>query len=287
MDIRRLTMFLRVVDHGTFTAAADALDCSQPAVSQAIRELETELSTPLFYRIGRRVVLTPAGSALVTPARQLLRDLDVTATQIMAINGLRGGRVDLACLPTLAAAPLAPLVGEFRQHYPDVSVTLAAPENTEELLDLVHAGRAEIGITEYVHSPGLTTIDIGRHDFFVVFPPGSKSRTRVSLHDIAEMSFIATPSGTSSRGMLDGAFKQIGLTPRVGVEAAQREALLPLILAGAGVGLLPESLATIARTLRCVVAAPEPPIQRSIAIVHRDGPLTPGARAFLKVAVNQ
>jgi len=67
MDIRRLSIFLEVVEQGGFTRAADALLCSQPAVSQAIGQLESELGTPLFLRIGRRVELTAAGRALVAP----------------------------------------------------------------------------------------------------------------------------------------------------------------------------------------------------------------------------
>ena len=60
MDSRRLGIFLSVVDEGGFTAAADALGMSQPAVSQAVRELEDDLGALLFHRIGRGVALTPA-----------------------------------------------------------------------------------------------------------------------------------------------------------------------------------------------------------------------------------
>ncbi len=76
MDLRRLGLFLAVVDEGGMTRAAEAQHVSQPSVSQAVRELEAELGTALFHRVGRGLVLTPAGEALVAPARQALRDVE-------------------------------------------------------------------------------------------------------------------------------------------------------------------------------------------------------------------
>ena len=76
MDIRQLKFFLAVVDHNGFSRAAAHLLVAQPSLSQAIASFERELGMPLFHRIGRGVVLSEAGSALVGPARVVLRDLD-------------------------------------------------------------------------------------------------------------------------------------------------------------------------------------------------------------------
>src|ERR1700677_2246743 len=76
MDSHRLRHFLAVVDHGGFTAAAQAVYVSQPALSLAVKELEAELGVALFVRTGRKVRLTAAGVALLGPARQVLRDLE-------------------------------------------------------------------------------------------------------------------------------------------------------------------------------------------------------------------
>ncbi len=76
MDIRQLKFFLAVADHNGFSRAAGHLMVAQPSLSQAIATFERELGMPLFHRIGRRVVLSEAGAALVGPARVVLRDLD-------------------------------------------------------------------------------------------------------------------------------------------------------------------------------------------------------------------
>ena len=88
MDLRRLRLFMAVVDEGGFTRAAESEFVSQPSVSQAIRELEDELGTPLFHRVGRGVVLTAAGEALVGPARQALRDVESATAAVAAVVGL-------------------------------------------------------------------------------------------------------------------------------------------------------------------------------------------------------
>src|SRR6478735_2288035 len=82
MDLRRLRLFLAVVDGGGMTRAAEAEHVSQPSVSQAIRELEAELGTPLFHRVGRRVVLAAAGAALVDLVASGECELGITAEPV-------------------------------------------------------------------------------------------------------------------------------------------------------------------------------------------------------------
>ena len=284
MDSRRLTIFLAVVDEGSFTAAGDALGMSQPAVSQAVRELEDDLGAALFHRIGRIVQMTSAGEALVMPARQARQDLHIGRLAVEEVAGLGTGRLALACLPTLAVAPLAPLVGAFRASYPGVSIRLSDPQDTAELLEFVRSGESEVGLVEHLDVDGLITVALRRQDFLVVLPPGSAATSPFRLRELAALPLVATPPGSSTRGLLDDALKRSAASATVVVEAAQREALLPLIVAGAGAGLLPRPLAEIAQTLGCVVVEPQPRVSRAVALVHRDGPLTSAASRFIELA---
>jgi LysR family transcriptional regulator, carnitine catabolism transcriptional activator len=287
MDSRRLGIFLAVVDTGGFTAAAAELGMSQPAVSQAIRELESELGTPLFQRIGRGVTLTSAGEALIVPARQARHDLEVGKRAVEDVVGLTTGHLDLACLPTLAVAPLAPLVGAFRLAHPGVRIRLADPGGTDDLVELVRSGLAEVGMAEPVDSPGLRTVPLARQEFLVVLPPATPAPDPLPLARLAELPLVAAPLGTSTRGLLEEALRRVGGRPSVVVEAAQREAILPLVVGGAGASLLPRPLAEVAGALGCVVREPLPTVARSVALLHRDGPLTPAAGRFVELAVEE
>lgn len=113
MDLRRLGLFLAVVDHGGFTAAGKAVHVAQPAISLAVRELEAELGAVLLVRSRKGAVLTSAGRALVEPARTALRDIRTAAAAVAAVTGLIAGQLDLVSLPSLAADPLAGMWRDF------------------------------------------------------------------------------------------------------------------------------------------------------------------------------
>jgi DNA-binding transcriptional LysR family regulator len=284
MDVRQLSYFLAVVDEGTFTAAAASMAVAQPSLSQAVRSLEAELGASLFHRVGRAVRLTAAGEALVEPARQTLRDTHVAREAVRAVAGLEAGRLEIAALPTLAAEPVAEFVGMFRRVHPAVSVSLVSPEEAGTLDELVRTGECEVGFTELRSEPaGLVRRQLFRQDVLAVFPPGSQPHTSVGLRTLASTPLVTTPVGTSSRRVLDDAFAAAGLTPRVAVEANARDAILPLVLAGAGASLLPRPLTVGAAAQGAVVSAVRPALHREVGVVHRPGPLSPAARAFVEL----
>ena len=288
MDLRRLSFLLAVVDHGGFTNAAKAIFVSQPALSLAVKELEDELGVVLLYRLGRGVRLTAAGEALAGPARQVLRDVETAKAAVAAVAGLESGTITLGSLPTLAVDPLADLVGRFRAAYPGMVVDLAAPEDSADLVALLQHGQCEIGILEGGPLPKtLTSHQLGRQRLSVILPPGTKRpRRHLPVEELERVPLIAAPLGTSSRRLLDEAFTAVGLTPRIVVVAGQREAMLPLVLAGAGAALVPEPLAREAARLGAVVAIPRPAISRRVVLAHRLGPLAPAAQRFLELALD-
>ncbi|MGH9091780.1 MAG: LysR family transcriptional regulator, partial [Acidimicrobiales bacterium] len=237
---RRLEYFVAVADRGSFTAAARALGISQPALSLAVKELETELGTALFDRLGRRVTLTAAGTALLDPVRQSIRDVETGRAAVAAVLGLEAGSLHLACLPTLAADPMAGMIGRFRRAHPGVRIELAAPEHTADLLHLLRGGRCELAIASTHDLPGdVDAHRVGEQLLLAVHPPGTPDPGRGSaLGGLEGVPLVATPEGTSSRRLLDDGFARAGASPTVAVVTAQRDAVLPLVLAGAGAALV-------------------------------------------------
>jgi len=290
MDLRQLGYVVAVVDHGTFTEAARVMQVAQPSLSQAIRSLEVELGTELFQRSGRQVRLTAAGEAIVAPARQALRDAATARAAVEEVIGLRSGRLDVVSLPTLAVAPAAELIGRFRLAAPDVSVSLREAEINGELPGFVRDGHAEIGFAELpVTTPDLEQHELERQDYVAVLAPEvvveSLPDHRLSLTTLARLPLITTPVGTSTRRQVDEAFALAGQVPRVVVETDHREAIAPLVLAGAGISLLPRSVAEDAVRLGAVSREITPRISRRIGLLHRTGPLSPAAQAFVALAL--
>jgi DNA-binding transcriptional LysR family regulator len=287
MDVRQLRAVLAIVDCGGVTAAADELHVAQPSLSQTLRSLERELGVELFHRVGRRLVLSAAGAALISPARQVVRDLATVTASVSAVTGLMGGYLDLVAEPTLAVDPVAGLIGEFRVLYPEVTVRLAEPEGAVELAGRVEDGRSEVGLAELpVSSQTLVSEPLVTQDVLAVRPPGSEipASGRLAVRQLAGVPFVTTPLGTSSRALVERTLARAGLSPLVLVETEQREALLPLVLAGAGTALLPRPLAAEAASRGAVIMELRPALRRTVGLVFRWGTLSPAARAFVQLA---
>jgi LysR family carnitine catabolism transcriptional activator len=276
-----------VVDHGGFTAAARALHVAQPSLSQGIRRLEHELGVALFERTGRSVRTTQAGDAFLPAARSLLQ----AAADAHAVIGRfrRGdtGVLELVALPTLVVDPVAGLVGQLRRTHPGLGVRMAEPESPADLVHRVRDGRSEIGITTLTGDlHGLRRLRLGRQELVAVCPPGTPipADGPLMLEDLAGSAMIASPVGTSSRALMEAAFAETGVPAQITIETSQRDAIIPLVLAGAGIAFLPAALAEQAAVRGAVVARTQPVLSRMIGIVHRPGPLSPAGVVFLQLA---
>ncbi len=256
---------------------------SQPALSLAVRELEGELGTALFERVGRTSVLTAAGAALVGPARRALGEIEAGRAAVAAVSGLEAGTLRLACLPTLAVDPMAALIGRFRRLHPGIDLDLAACEHAREVVDLVTSATCDLGLIDAHAVPSSVTLHVlSSQALVLIFPPGTPtSAGSVRLESLRETPFVAAPVGTSTRRLLDEGFASVGLVPQVAVVTAQRDAIVPLVVHGAGAALVAEPLGHQADQLGAVVAQPEPSIRREVGLIHRPGPLASAATAFL------
>jgi DNA-binding transcriptional LysR family regulator len=287
MDLRQVEYALAVIDHGGFTRAAEALHVAQPSLSQSVRKLESELGAPLFHRVRRRVVLSAAGEAFVGPARQLVRSRDAVRTSVAAVAALAAGTLDLVSLPTLAPEPLAELVGAFRRGHPGVSVRVTAPDDRHELEAMVADGRSEVGLGELPGSRrDLVAVRLADQELVAVLPPGTAppGRGRLPVAALAHHPLVTTPRHTSTREWLERALESVRVAPDVAVETEHREAVVPLVLEGAGAAVLPENLARRAADAGAVVVPLTPRLTRTIGLLHRPDESSPAAHEFVRIA---
>ncbi len=292
MDERRLRYFLAVVEEGSVTRAAGRLHVTQPSLSQTLRAFEGELGAELFHRLGRGMRLSVAGRQLVGPARQALRAMDDIRAAVSGVAELRGGRLELAALSTLAVDPVAGLIGRFRERYPGVEVQVHEPESPDGVSAMLQEGACELGATDLPLASGaLQAHPLGDQELLFVLPPGpadehlpAANQRPLRARELAQMPLVVSPKGTSTRTLLEQALAAVGVTPQIAVEIAAREAIVPLVLAGAGAALLPAPLAREAQRRGAVMRAARPPITRRIGLIHREGLLSAPARAFLELA---
>ncbi|MFF4105138.1 LysR family transcriptional regulator [Streptomyces sp. NPDC001903] len=288
MDFRQLTYFLAIVDHGGFNRAAAALYVSQPSLSQAIQTLERDLDGSLFHRIGRRAVLTEAGTALVPRAREALHALELARASVGSVRELRGGRLEMATMASPTIEPLSTMVQRFTERFPAVSVSLRVALTPEAVIETVRTGGCELGLL--VTSTPLSSRDVVPHhvgdDRLVLvtppdgpFPPGRA----VHAEQLAGHRLIVGQRGTGIRAYVDDLTAQ-GIDVRIAVETEHRMAFLPLVLEGVGLAVVTGSWAGLAERSGALVLDLEPARIQHNVLVSRKGQLTPAAGAFLETA---
>lgn len=280
--MRQLSYVVAVADEGTFTAAAESCHVTQPTLSQGIASLERELGVDLFHRLPRGVTPTAAGTAILGPAREATAALRAAREAVAAVRGVIAGTLDLVTLPTLAAAPTAGVVGSFRRAHPGVTVRISHLEDPAAAVEALRSGRAELAVTE-IGPPrhGFVQVEMGLQRYVAAMAPGSRRRKLVRIDELARMPLVTTPPGTSTRRHLDDACAEAGIEAAIAVETAQRDALVPLVVAGAGAAMLTEELAAQAAAQGAVVAPITPAVTRRIGIVHRDATSSPAAAAMI------
>ncbi|MCD0445361.1 LysR family transcriptional regulator [Glycomyces sp. A-F 0318] len=288
MDARQLGYFLAVVDHGGFGRAADHIHIAQPSLSQAIANLERELGVPLFHRVGRGVVLSEAGALLVEPARQVLRDLDAARSAAQSVKDLQRGRLDLVSMPSPGIEPLTTMMCRFAESHPGITLNVDGAFTADEVVASVRTGLSEIGLlgsSGALRTAGLRVVPLGDQPLVLISPPdhGLPPGDTVRHEDFRGLRVIASQRGSLMRRFVDDLVER-GTELVLAAEIAHRTSILPLVLAGFGHAVMPESWTPLAERAGAAVHRIESTMHLRASLVSRPEGLTPAARAFVDMA---
>ncbi|MGQ0600312.1 MAG: LysR family transcriptional regulator, partial [Anaerolineales bacterium] len=243
MHLRHLESFVAVADYLNFSRAAEELHVAQPAVSQQIRALETELGMDLFDRIGKKVTLTETGRALLPYARQILALVSAAENEVRERDQLKRGRASLGVPPTVSIHILPTRLLQFKQQWPGLEVTLREA-GTETLLGLIQDGKLDLAVVasdvlpeSVENSPFLEETYVlavsTRHPFL-------GKRQSVKLADLAAEPFILFPEGYKLREVTLQACRTAGFEPKVALDGGAMQSALEFVGSGLGVALVPE-----------------------------------------------
>ncbi|MFJ8472184.1 LysR family transcriptional regulator [Kitasatospora sp. NPDC094011] len=243
MEMHQLRYFAAVVDQGSFTAAAARLHVSQSGVSTQVAKLEHELDQQLFDRSGRKVRLTPAGEAILPLAKNALATLDAIRHTAAEFADAVRGRVRLGMIMGCAIRPFLDTVADLGRTHPGVELSLH--EGHSDLLQSqVLAGSLDLALIGYAGevSPGLEVTVVIDDPIAAVVPAGHPlDRAELTLADLRGEKILCLSPGTGLRAAYDRSCAQLGLDPRVDIEASSPVAVLRLAERGAGVAVLSAS----------------------------------------------
>jgi DNA-binding transcriptional LysR family regulator len=259
LDVKQLRVLKEVAEHGSFSAAAEALSYTQPAVSQQIAALERRAGATLVDRTSRGVRLTDAGRALVDHAEVVLARLAAAEAELEAIAGVRGGRVRLSSFPTAGASLLPPAVALFSHRHPEVELSFVEQE-PEEAVQMLRAAELEVAIVfEYreLSQPeferlyeGIELRPLVDDPMYLALPAGHPvaRKSRVRLEDVADETWIQEADARSPCGRLHlAACAAAGFEPKIGFQSDDYNVVQGLVAAGVGVSLLPSLALTNVR----------------------------------------
>ena len=240
-DFEALAIFAKVVELQSFAAAATELTLSKATVSKAVSRLEERLGARLFNRTSRRLALTDAGRTLAIKAAQLLVDGEALENEALAQSSTPRGLVRLAAPMTYGTGTLAPLLPEFLARYPDVSIDLSLSDAT---VDLIGEGfDAAIRIASLPDSSLIARrlCSVQRH---VVAAPSYFARygrpthpSELADHKCFGYTYLSTPGVWH---FSNAAGEVVSVRPSGPLHANNGEAVMPALIAGLGIGGLPD-----------------------------------------------
>ena len=244
MNFQQLRCVREAVRRGfNLTEVAQALHTSQPGVSRQVRELEDELGVTIFVRAGKRLTgLTPPGAALLPYVERLLQEVDNIRRASDELQGREDGRLSVAATHSQARYVLPPVVKEFRQRYPRVSLHLHQG-SPQQIAQMLLSGEADIGVaTEALASyEQLVTLPCYRWTHNLVVLPGHPLLALtepVTLQDLVKYPLITYEFGYTGRGHIDDAFVAAGLQCDVVMTAMDADVIKTYVELEMGVGIV-------------------------------------------------
>ena len=289
MNLLHLRYFVELAHTQHFTRAAEQLCITQPSLSHAITQLETELGVPLLERTGRTTTLTRFGEQFLLCAQQTLETLDegVDALQRLA----RGeGLIRLGLLRTLGVDFVPGLAARYLREHPgrDIRFTFHTGA-TQHLLDGLLEKRFDLVFCSQPPAAlQLTAVPVGRQDVVLIVP---RNHPLAELHAVDLAETLPYPQvyfskGSGMRDVVDGLFAQIGGTPQIAYETEEDQVIAGLVSQGFGISVVPYMEMLLRLDVK-ILQISRPVLERNFYLVSNDRVYsTPAVRQFRQYVLN-
>ena len=286
VNLRHLEIFVVVAEELHFGRAAQRLHVAQPAVSQTIRALESEIGVELFDRSGRQVRLTDAGRAYVADAHDVLGRLNRAATRAVDAQAGFRGRVSIGYTAASALAGLAEVVAMHQRSYPDVQLELEHL-GTADQAERIRTQTLDVGFgilpggPEPVHSEVVVQGDLSAYfaasDSFHQFE-------RVPIAELLGQRLIVMSRSREPcvHQLLNRLGAEHQIVPDIALEVDHLETLLSFVAAGIGVGLAPSAAGRL-RLEGVTSLALDPPVSAPMSMMWNPAATSPAAARFLDI----
>jgi len=284
METSLLQAFVEVADKGSFSAAAEALALTQPAVSKRISVLEDLLDSRLFDRLGKQIGLTEAGELLLPRAKRIIQEVRDTRTLVHNLTGTVSGRLALGTSHHVGLHRLPPVLRKFSGRYPEVAMDIAFMES-EAAYAAVLDGELELAVITLAEDDMPRVFSHGIWDDPLSFVAGADhalaGRREIPLKELQQHPAILPDEHTFTRRIVNELFRRKHCALQVGMTTNYLETIKMMVSIGLAWSVLPDTM--VDRKLRRL-NVPRVKVRRRLGyIYHRERTLSNAALAFVRL----
>ena len=241
MNLHLLRTFAAVVTHGGFGRAAEAIHVSQPAVSKAVRELESQLDMSLMEHGGRQVRLTEAGVRLYEYAREIVALEQVALSDLSAMKALRSGTITVGASMTIATFLLPPILAEFSRQSPDIDIRVVSG-NTDVVTKRLYGYELDVALVgQLVEDERIERAFWYDHELVIIAPathPLSQEH-EVTPALLSSSRWVVREEGSGTRDYTANLLESVGIRPCRLMEIESMEGVVQCVAAGLGLAIVP------------------------------------------------
>lgn len=270
--------FIKAIETGSFTKAAEELGYTQSAISQMVHSLEEELSTTLIIRSRTGIILTPDGEEFLPYIRNIYNSHLKLKEKHKEMKGLQSGLIRIGTFSSVSCHWLPGLMKDFKEQYPAVHFELHQGEYTD-ISNWIKEGSVDFGFVNPKSVSNLTTIPLKEDDMLAVFPVEHSltMQNKVSLKDLTKDPFILLDEGEISEPLT--IFKQNNFEPNIQYLVHDDYTIMSMIEQGLGISILPKLVLS-----RCpyniITKEISPPVVRTISLAFKDKKVLPIASRY-------
>ncbi|MCK4742768.1 MAG: LysR family transcriptional regulator [Sulfuriflexus sp.] len=286
MDIAGLQAFVSVSENASFSAAADALHLTQPAVSKRIASLEAELNNRLFDRLGRKIQLTEAGRALLPRAQNIINEVQDSQRAISNLSSSVTGQLHIGTSHHIGLHRLPPVLRNYNQSFPDVELDMQFLDSELACKAVLH-GELELGIVTLPpdNTDPLTLIPLWNDPLHIVTSKDHPltTETNIQLQSLADHPAILPARGTFTREVIEEMLQPADIKLQVRLSTNYLETIRMMVEIGLGWSVLPE---TMIHSELCSIEVKGVNLSRQLGIVHHsDRTLSNAAQAMCDLLI--
>lgn len=280
-NLLKYLAFVKTVETGSFTKAAQNLNYAQSSISKMIADLEKEWGLTLLERSRNGICLTSAGEEILPLARTILNDFQALEGCVDQINGIQSGIVRIGTFSSVAINWLPDIFAELQKDYPGIDYEMLLGDYTE-VEHWIEEGRVDCGFLRLPTIPGLDTISLKQDEYKVVLPLNHPlaQKEKIDIHDLEDQPFLLLEHGGKTE--VSDLLERDHVHPDVRFTTWEDFAIMAMAEKGLGIGILPDM---ILRRIpyKLEIRSLEVPYYREIGLAMKNrNRLTPATQKFIE-----